>query len=131
MIAQYLAVISGGAFGVAGRLLLVQLVEKWTGAGYPVGTFLVNLSGCLAIGIFVGLTGPGGPWENASPLFRQAIVIGVLGGFTTFSSFSLQTILLFQQGQWLLAGLNVLMSVFLCLFATWAGMQIVGLFGPR
>lgn len=117
--------------GVAARMTLVQLMEKWFGEGYPVGTILANLSGCLAIGLFVGLTSPGAPWEDASPLLRQAVVIGVLGGFTTFSSFSIQTILLFEQGAWFLAISNVLISVVFCLFATWAGMQIIGLFGPR
>jgi len=131
MFAQYLAVMSGGAIGVAARMAIVHLMERLTGEGYPIGTILANLSGCLAIGVFVGLTGPGAPWENASPLVRQAIVIGLLGGFTTFSSFSLQTIMLFQHGQWFLAGANVLISVVFCLFSTWVGMQIVGFFAPR
>lgn len=131
MFAQYLAVMCGGAVGVSVRMALVHLMERWTGEGYPIGTIFANLSGCLAIGVFVGLTGPGAPWENASPLIRQAIVIGLLGGFTTFSSFSLQTILLFEHGQWFLAATNVVISVVFCLFSTWLGMQIVGFFAPR
>jgi CrcB protein len=131
MIVQYLAVMSGGALGVAGRMAMVQLMERWTGEGYPIGTMLVNILGCLIIGIFVGLTGPGALWENTSPVLRQAVVIGVLGGFTTFSSFSLQTILLLQQNQWFLAGGNVVLTVVFCLFSTWVGMQILGLFAPR
>jgi CrcB protein len=131
MFVQYAAIISAGVVGVAGRMALVQLMERLTGAGYPIGTMIVNILGCLIIGLFVGFTGPGAPWENSSPLVRQAVIIGLLGGFTTFSSFSLQTILLLQQGQWFLAAANILISVVVCLFATWAGMQVTGFFAPR
>ena len=94
------------------------------GEVFPVGTLVVNAIGCLVIGGFSALTGPDGVIMT-SPLLRQFVMIGVLGGFTTFSSFGLQTINLMNDGEWLYAGLNVLLSVAVCLAFVWLGIILV------
>jgi CrcB protein len=74
----------------------------------------------LLVGFFVAITRPDGGFL-ISPLARQAVIFGFLGGFTTFSSFAMQTLLLVQEGEWAFAGLNVLLSVLFCLLAAWLG----------
>ena len=91
---------------------------------FPVGTLVVNALGCLVIGAFSALTGPDGVIMT-SPLLRQFVMIGVLGGFTTFSSFGLQTINLMNDREWLYAALNVLLSVAVCLAFVWLGIIVV------
>ena len=76
--------------------------------------------GCFIIGCFSALTEAQGIFP-AAPLVRLVVMVGFLGGFTTFSSFSLQTLNLAHDGEWLRASLNVLLSVALCLIAAWAG----------
>ena len=88
------------------------------GETFPVGTIVVNVTGCFVIGLFASLTGPSGNYL-VSPVARQFVMIGILGGYTTFSSFSLQTLTLFNGGEWLRAGWNVVLSVVLCLVAVW------------
>ena len=88
------------------------------------------MSGSFIIGFFAALTGPEGRiW--ASPNFRQFFMIGVLGGYTTFSSFSLQTLALARDGEWFFATLNVLGSFVLCLLAVWLGDYLAILFNQR
>ena len=97
---------------------------------FPFGTLLVNISGSLIIGFFAALTGPDGRiWS--SPSFRQFFMIGVLGGYTTFSSFSLQTLALARDGEWLFAALNAIGSFVLCLFAVWLGDHLAVLLNQR
>lgn len=125
MLKTYLMVMLGGCVGVAARFWLsVAIASRWGGA-FPSGTVVVNILGCFVIGLFVVLTSAEGLLP-ASAVIRQAVVLGVLGGFTTFSSFSIQTIELMKQGQISLAVVNVLVSVFGCLLATWAGMMVGG-----
>lgn len=120
----YFAVMAGGTIGVIARMWITDSFNARYGDHFPMGTVVVNVLGCFIIGIFTSLVGSQGPWTI--PLWvRQAVVIGILGGFTTFSSFSLQTIQLLQQERWLYAGLNILISVFACLLATWMGMSFV------
>jgi CrcB protein len=119
----YAAIMTGGAFGVGARFFLADLVAKHLGQDFPWGTLLVNVSGCLIIGLFAGLTGPEGTWPTP-PLFRQVVAIGILGGFTTFSSFSLQTIELLSNGHLLAAAANIVASLLLCLTATWLGLVV-------
>jgi CrcB protein len=126
----YVAVMAGGALGVAARMFLSNVVADHFGQTFPWGTFLVNVSGCFVIGLFAGLTGPESSYL-ASPLLRQVVMVGVLGGFTTFSSFSLQTIHLLADGEYLYAGGNVLGSVVLCLVATWLGLLAAGALQPH
>jgi CrcB protein len=107
----------------------VRLRRKF-GETFPFGTLLVNISGSLIIGFFAALTGPDGRiWS--SPSVRQFFMIGVLGGYTTFSSFSLQTLALARDGEWLFAALNAIGSFVLCLFAVWLGDHLAVLLNQR
>jgi fluoride exporter len=117
----YLAVALGGAFGSVARFWLSGVIARHFGETFPWGTLLVNVSGSFAIGFFATLTGPDGRWL-VPPWFRQPLFMaGLCGGYTTFSSFSLQTLALLQEGEWLPAGANIFGSVFLCLLAAWLG----------
>jgi len=125
----YLAVLAGGAFGSALRMAVSLWIADRYAPGFPLGTLVVNVSGCF-IGLFGGLTSPDGPLL-VSPVLRQGVMVGVLGGFTTFSSFSLQTLALANDGEWLYAGLNILLSVVLCLAAVWLGTVAAQILAPR
>lgn len=119
----YAAVMLGGAIGSLSRFLLASWIDGISGALFPWGTVIVNIIGCFIIGLFSGLIVPEGPW-NAPPVLRSFAIIGVLGGFTTFSSFSLQSVALFRQGHhWLALG-NVSLSMGACLLATTAGFAL-------
>jgi len=126
----YLAVLAGGAFGSALRMAVSLWIADRYAPGFPLGTLVVNVSGCFVIGLFGGLTSPDGPLL-VSPVLRQGVMVGVLGGFTTFSSFSLQTLALANDGEWLYAGLNILLSVVLCLAAVWLGTVAAQILAPR
>jgi len=111
---SYFVVAIGGALGSVGRFWLSGAIAQKFGETFPAGTLFVNISGSLIIGFFAALTGPDGRiWS--SPSFRQFFMIGVLGGYTTFSSFSLQTLALARDGKWLFAALNAIGS-----FVLWA-----------
>jgi len=125
---HYLAIMAGGAAGVGARMFLSEWSAARFGEILPWGTFLANVFGCFLIGIISALTGPEGILP-APTLVRQTLMIGVLGGFTTYSSFTLQTLNLFNEGQVLHAGLHVVMTLFLCLFATWLGLALANLAG--
>lgn len=115
---QLLLIAAGGGLGSVLRFLAGQGVQNAVGKDFPYGTLFVNVSGCFAIGLlFVVIT------ERAMlpPEWRAFLIIGVMGGYTTFSSFSLETVSLLARGDWLKAGLNVLLSVVLCLVATGLG----------
>ena len=117
----YLAIAFGGAMGALSRYWLSSAVEKFNGSGFPLGTFMVNLLGSFLIGIVFILFAEK---FSLSDQWRPLIVIGFLGAMTTFSTFSLDALLLFQQGHYNTALLYVLSSVALCLFAAFAGMQV-------
>lgn len=117
---SYLWIGVGGALGSVLRFWLSGLVERDFGQTFPWGTLLVNVSGSLVIGFFAALTGPEGRWL-AAPSLREFFLIGICGGYTTFSSFSLQTLNLAQEGQWFRAGANAVLSFVLCLLAVWLG----------
>jgi CrcB protein len=116
----YLWIALGGALGSVSRFWLNGLVSARIGETFPWGTLLINVTGSFLIGFFSTLTGPEGRWLAPVGL-RQFFMIGVCGGYTTFSSFSLQTLTLAQDGEWLRAGGNILGSVALCLIAVWLG----------
>lgn len=130
MLKTYLAIMLGGAVGTGLRVALSDWLLAKYGAAFPLGTLAVNVSGCLVIGIFAALTGPEGPLIT-SPLARQVVMLGVLGGYTTFSSFGLQTYDLYVSGEWVRAGLNAVLSLLLCLIAVWLGHVVANLFSQR
>lgn len=130
MLGTYLWVMLAGACGTASRMALSNFFSDRYGPSFPVGTVVVNVTGCFLIGLLAALFGPDGRFL-VSPLVRTTLLIGFLGGYTTFSSFSYQTITLLQDGEWLYAGLNVALSVALCLLGTWLGMQAAALLGAK
>lgn len=90
------------------------------GESFPLGTLVVNVSGSFLIGFFATLTGADGRLL-IGPTARNFFMAGICGGYTTFSSFSLQTLNLARDGEWLYAGLNAVLSFALCLLAVWLG----------
>jgi CrcB protein len=123
----YLWVAIGGALGSVGRYWLSGLVAARFGETFPWGTLVINVTGSFIIGIFAAFTDPEGR-VLASPGFRQFFMIGICGGYTTFSSFSLQTLRLAQDREWLYAGGNIFLSVALCLIAVWLGYVLGSMF---
>lgn len=117
---SYLWIAIGSALGGMARFWCSGFVARWIGETFPWGTLVVNVTGSFVIGFFATITGPDGR-VFASSLARQFVMIGVCGGYTTFSSFSLQTLNLMNDGEWLYAGGNIVLSVILCLAAVWAG----------
>jgi CrcB protein len=116
----YLWIAIGGALGSVTRYGASNLIAARFGEGFPWGTLIVNVSGSFVIGVFAVATGPDGRYL-APPDFRQFFMVGICGGYTTFSSFSLQTLTLAQEGQFARAGANILLSVGLCLVFVWLG----------
>jgi CrcB protein len=117
---MYIYVAIGGAIGTVGRYWLSGIVARLIGETFPWGTLLINVTGSFIIGFFATLTGPDRRVYAASST-RQFVMTGICGGYTTFSSFSLQTLNLATDGEALRAGANVGLSVVLCLVAVWAG----------
>ncbi len=119
---KYILVFVGGGLGAGARYWLTGVVHRISGPGFPFGTLVVNVAGCLAIGICMTA------FEErfaVTPGLRVFLIVGILGGFTTFSSFSFETMALLREGSVWQGLLNVAGSVLTCLAATWAGM-IVG-----
>lgn len=116
----YFWVAAGGALGSVGRYWLSGVVASRVGEAFPWGTLVVNLTGSVAIGFLAALTLPEGRWPD-SPGVRQFCMAGVCGGYTTFSTFSVQTLQLMRDGEWLYAGGNVVLSVLLCMVGVWLG----------
>ncbi len=121
MMRLYLWVTLGGALGTALRFFVSGWVADRIGPTFPWGTLLVNVSGCFLIGCFATLTDPAEGRLLAGPTGRQFFMTGVCGGYTTFSSFGLQTLNLVRDEEWLQAGGNVAGSVGACLAAVWLG----------
>lgn len=117
----------GGAMGSVARLLLSRLVQQWVPyEQLPWGIIAVNVLGCFLIGVLYGVFDLK---LLVNPVWRAGLVIGILGGFTTFSSFSLDTFAFFQKGLPLLALSNVLISFLCCVGATAVGFYWVGQIG--
>jgi CrcB protein len=127
LLTQYLVIGLGGALGSMLRFGVGTLIDagvtRGTGPLFPWGTIIVNITGCFVIGFVFTISTAEGRWM-ISPLTRQFITIGILGGYTTFSSFSWQTLSLAQAGQWGAAAANVLISVVLCLVGVWLGASL-------
>ncbi len=117
---MYLWVTLGSALGGLARYWVSGLVASHYGETFPWGTIAVNVTGCFVIGFFATLSGPDGRLLAPSSM-RQFVMTGICGGYTTFSSFGLQTLNLARDGEWSFAGANVALSVVLCLFAVYAG----------
>jgi CrcB protein len=110
----------GGGLGSLARWGASGWIASRAGETFPWGTIVVNITGCFVIGLFATVTGPEGRWF-ARPEFRQFFMLGICGGYTTFSSFSLQTLTLAQDGQWFKAGANCVVSLVFCLLGVWVG----------
>jgi CrcB protein len=118
----YLWVAIGGALGSVGRYWLSGLVAARFGETFPWGTLVINVTGSFLIGIYAGFATPEGRLDPQSRVFvTQFLMIGICGGYTTFSAFSLQTLNLVRDREWLYAGGNVILSVVLCMIAVWLG----------
>jgi len=118
----YLWVALGGALGSVARFWVNGLVSEKLGATFPWGTLAINVGGSFVIGIVGALAIPEGRMDSQSRIFAtQFLMVGVCGGYTTFSSFSLQTLNLLRDREWLFAGGNVILSVVLCMVAVWLG----------
>ena len=116
----------GGALGSVCRFLLSSFVSQravdWR---FPLGTFAVNMVGCLVIGLLLGVSMKEGYFSTETRLF---LFTGIVGGFTTFSAFELETFMLLRSGEFLVAGGNVLLSVSAGLLSLWAGFACVSRF---
>ena len=130
MLKTYLAVMLGGALGTGLRMSISAGLATRYGMAFPVGTLVVNVTGSFIIGILGAMTVPGGLLRG-SLLTQQVLIIGVIGGFTTFSAFSLQTLDLFMAGHWFRAVSNVFLSVGLCLLAVAFGHFVATSFQQR
>jgi fluoride exporter len=117
---NYFWVAAGGALGTVARFWFSGLVERKMGVNFPWGTLFVNVSGSLVIGFFATYFGPDSRFP-ASLEARQFVMVGILGGYTTFSSFSLQTLTLVREGNWVAAGGNAVASFVLCMVAVTLG----------
>ncbi|MFZ9682618.1 MAG: fluoride efflux transporter CrcB [Cephaloticoccus sp.] len=116
---HYLLIAFGGALGSVVRYWLSTVVDTRLNSGFPWGTLGVNVTGCLLIGLLASLDA--GDRLLGSAQTRFFLMTGLCGGYTTFSSFSLQTLSLMKEGNWHLALTYVLGSVVLCLGAVWLG----------
>jgi CrcB protein len=119
----------GAGTGGLLRYWLGGLIHYWWGPSFPLGTLLVNVSGCLAMGFLAtALTGPNPVREE----YRMIVLIGLLGGYTTFSAFGYETLVLLHRGEWGRTALYVLGSVALSLLAVWIGALLATKFlGPH
>jgi CrcB protein len=118
--ASYVWIAIGSALGGVARFWCSGTVARAIGETFPWGTLAVNVLGSFAIGFIATLTAPDGRLFIGSTA-RQFLMLGFCGGFTTFSSFSIQTLNLMNDGEWAYAGAYVTFSVLLCLIAVWAG----------
>jgi CrcB protein len=116
----YVWIALGSALGGMARHWCSGFAMRHLGESFPWGTLLVNVLGSLVIGLVAALAASEGRFLLPSDA-RLFVMVGVLGGFTTFSAFSLQTLALLQAAQWLYAGANIVGSVLLCLLFVWAG----------
>ncbi|ORU90640.1 MAG: camphor resistance protein CrcB [Cycloclasticus sp. symbiont of Poecilosclerida sp. M] len=118
---QLLSIALGGSLGAVMRYLVSNGVHTLLGKGFPYGTLVVNILGSLVMGLLYELFLQR---MSVSPEIRGVLLVGFLGAFTTFSTFSIETINLIEQGDLTKAILNMLLSVILCIFAAWSGLLI-------
>jgi CrcB protein len=118
---ELILIFLGSGTGGLLRYWLGGLVQSWWGPTFPLGTLAVNVSGCLAMGFLAAI------WSGPVPIreeYRVAVLIGVLGGYTTFSSFSRETLALMHAGEWTRAGVYILGSVAISLLAVCLGAAV-------
>jgi len=118
---RLLFVCLGGAFGTGARYLVAGWAQKALGAGFPYGTFTVNLLGSFLLGLLMVVSVS---TESISPTLRIALTTGAMGGFTTYSTFSYETMRYAQEGAYGMAALNVGLTVTVCLVASFAGVAV-------
>ena len=112
----------GGAFGACSRYLISELCITLFGRGFPYGTLSVNVIGSFLMGLLIAA------FENgtlATEPWRQIVGLGFLGALTTFSTFSMDNVLLLQQGAFFKMGLNILLNIILSISAAWIGFQLL------
>lgn len=114
-----LAIALGGAIGAVARHVLAGAITRWFGSGFPLGIMVVNILGSFLMGVLI--TALATRFE-ASPEMRGFLAVGLLGGFTTFSTFSLETVLLMERGEFIQVALYILGSVLLAVLGLMAGM---------
>jgi fluoride exporter len=121
MMSRFFWICFGGAAGTGARYVLSGWALRALGTGFPYGTLAVNVLGSFAVGLLmqVGLTTP-----LMSPTLRLSLTTGVMGGFTTYSTFNYETIRYIQDGAWLLAVANVGVTLLACLAAGFAGLAV-------
>jgi len=119
-------VIIGSALGGMARYGVSGAVARRIGETFPWGTLVVNVSGSFVIGLFGALVATGGALGGAR-MVGAFVMTGLCGGYTTFSSFSLQTLNLARDGEWPRALANIVASTALCLLAVWAGFALAAL----
>lgn len=117
---QLFAIAAGGALGAVMRFLMTNGVHRLLGRDFPYGTLMVNILGSLLVGLLFAIL-----VEKlaVSMIWRSAVLVGVIGGFTTFATFSFETLALIEAGNLSKAFLNIFFSVVLCLAATWIGLS--------
>lgn len=121
MIRQLFAIALGGSAGAVARYLVATGIYAWLGRSFPHGTLFVNVSGSFLMGFLTELM----LQRFALAVeYRAAILVGFLGAYTTFSTFALETLYLFEEGNLAKAGLNILLSAVLCLAAVWIGLVL-------
>lgn len=119
---NYIAVALGGAIGAVGRYAVGIALHRFPASApwFPLGTLSVNVAGSLMIGLVWAFL----QQQSESEFIRLFVAIGLLGGFTTFSTFSLETLFMVSEGQWLRAGVNVTLNVMSCLIAAGVGLAL-------
>ena len=119
MLQNLLAIALGGAIGSLMRYGVGLGIARWSQSGFPWATFSVNVAGSFAFGLLAYILSERLPEAHA---LRAFVLVGMLGAFTTFSTFSFETLGLLQEGAFLRAGMNAIGSVVICITAAWSGL---------
>ncbi len=126
---NYVLIALGSALGGTARYWASGAIANRFGQTFPWGTLVVNITGSFIIGFIASITAPEGRFL-IGPYARNFLMIGICGGYTTFSSFSLQTLNLAQEEEWFYAGANAVLSLALCLVSVWLGHTFADTLNP-